>query len=68
MRQRKWAALFSAIIFIASIVALSINHLNLALDFTGGSQAVVHYKEPIASSAIRRELSAHGFKDAVVQA
>ncbi len=36
MRQRKWAGIFSAIIFLASIISLCIYGLNLGFDFTGG--------------------------------
>ena len=41
MRQRWIAALISAVIFIASVVSLCVNGLNLGLDFTGGTQVEV---------------------------
>lgn len=68
MRQRRWAALFSAIIFVTSIIALSIWGLNLGLDFTGGTQVDVSF--PVATDAgkIRDNLLQQGFPEAVVQA
>jgi preprotein translocase subunit SecF len=68
MGQRKWAALFSAILFIASIASLIINHLNLGLDFTGGTQAEVTYSQPADLNQIREQLNHAGFGTAVVQA
>lgn len=68
MRQRVWAAVFSSIIFIASILALSICHLNLGLDFTGGTKADVHFSVPIDVSIIRSNLYQSGFKHSEVQA
>ncbi|MBN2689095.1 MAG: protein translocase subunit SecF [Gammaproteobacteria bacterium] len=68
MRQRKWAALFSSILFIFSIVSLVVNGLNLGLDFTGGLQLQMHYKQPVNFSKVRNELNKVGFPEAVVQA
>jgi len=67
MRQRKWAAIFSAVIFIASIVALITQGLTLGLDFTGGNQVSVSFPQPPNVGQIRSELAAAGFKQAVVQ-
>ncbi len=67
MSQRKWAALFSSIVFIASIVSFSINGLNLGLDFTGGTQIRVSYMQAPSSDNVRQELNTAGFGDAVVQ-
>lgn len=67
MGQRKWAALFSAILFIASIASFLIYGLNLGLDFTGGTQAEVSYSQAADIGQIRQQLIAAGFKDAVVQ-
>ncbi len=68
MRQRKWAAIFSAIIFVASIVALSVNGLNLGLDFTGGTQIEVSYPSGTDTANVRSTVRKSGFKQAVVQA
>lgn len=68
MRQRTIAALFSLIIFVASIAALVSNDLTLGLDFTGGTQVTVTFQQPIDASQLRNNLHKHGFSQAVVQA
>lgn len=68
MGQRKWAALFSIILCVASIISLAVNHLNLGLDFTGGTQLTLHYKQPAQLNTIRDTLYKNGFTQAVVQA
>ena len=67
MGQRKWAALFSIVLFIASIVSFLVYGLNLGLDFTGGTQIEVTYPQPPNIQQIRQELASISFKDAVVQ-
>lgn len=67
MRQRKWAALFSIIVFIASLSSLFINHLNLGLDFTGGTEFHVSFVTAPKSELVRQELNKAGFADAQVQ-
>lgn len=60
MKQRKIAYVFSLILFVASIVSLCMNHLNLGLDFTGGVQVEVHYVDTVDLTNIREQLaSAH---------
>lgn len=68
MSQRKWAAIFSLILFSFSIGTLLIRGLNLGLDFTGGMQIQVSYTAPANFQQIRQELDNAGFNDAVVQA
>jgi preprotein translocase subunit SecF len=68
MAQRKWAFLFSSILFICSISTLLINGLNLGLDFTGGTQIEVSYKATPDFNLIRQQLSNAGFEDAIAQA
>jgi preprotein translocase subunit SecF len=67
MGQRKWAALFSAILFVASIVSLVVNHLNFGLDFTGGTQIELQYPQAADFNAIRKDLAQAGFDQAQVQ-
>lgn len=67
MAQRKWAALFSALLFIFSIASLVVNGLNLGLDFTGGTQVQVHYQNQADLNQIRNQLTTVGFRDVVVQ-
>jgi preprotein translocase subunit SecF len=68
MRQRKWAAIFSMVLFAASITSLFVNGLNLGLDFTGGTQIQVSFDQPANFQEIRQELNKAGFGDAIVQA
>jgi preprotein translocase subunit SecF len=57
MRIRKWAAIFSVLLFLISIGSLCVNGLNWGLDFTGGTQVVVSFQHPANLQQIRRELS-----------
>ena len=68
MKQRTIAAVFSLIIFVASIAALVSNGLMLGLDFTGGTQVTVTFQQSIDASQLRSNLHEHGFPQAVVQA
>lgn len=68
MRQRKWAAVFSAIIIIASILSLAINGLNLGLDFTGGTTIEVTFPNATSTNLIRDKITESGFDKAIVQA
>lgn len=67
MGQRKWAALFSAILFILSLGSFFIYKLNLGLDFTGGTQFELSYQQAADLNQIREQLVKIGFNDAVVQ-
>lgn len=66
MGARKWTAIFSAFIFIASIAALCINGLKWGLDFTGGTQIEVSYPQSANLKQIRDNLYQAGFKEAQV--
>lgn len=66
MGARKWTALFSAIIFIASIAALCVNGLKWGLDFTGGTQIEVSFPQAADLVKIREDLYNVGFKEAQV--
>lgn len=65
--KRKIALFVSIILFVGSIVSLSVNNLNLGLDFKGGILLEVGYPQEVKVEAIRSTLSKNGFKDAVVQ-
>lgn len=67
MKQRKWAALFSGVIFLVSMISLIIHGLTLGLDFTGGTQVEVSFSKPIEVESIRQNLTTGGFPQAVVQ-
>ncbi len=66
MKQRKWAALFSLVLFAFSLFSLAYNGLNLGLDFTGGLEVEVHFSQPVDPELIRQALDTHGFNHAVV--
>lgn len=68
MSQRKWAFMFSLALLIFSVVTLSINGLNLGMEFTGGTQIQVKYQDSPDFNTIRQELNTAGFHDAMVQA
>ncbi len=64
--KRKFAMVISSILFIASIVTLSTNWLNLGLDFRGGIEIELGYAQTAKVEEIRKTLSRSGYKDAVV--
>lgn len=68
MKQRKIAAIFSAVVFIFSVWALVANGLNLGLDFTGGTQVEATFTQAVTAKALRKSLEENGFPEAVVQA
>ena len=63
---RKWTALFSALVFIASVASIGVYGLNWGLDFTGGTQVEVSYKNNANLSDIRARLNRAGFRDTQV--
>ena len=66
MKQRTVAYVFSAIMFVASITSLAVNHLNLGLDFTGGMQIELHYAKAANPAEIRSALQKAGYEEASV--
>lgn len=66
MGARRWTAMFSILIFVLSLGALTIHGLKWGLDFTGGTQIEVSYSSAADLSAIRDSLSKAGFKEAQV--
>ena len=67
MRQRKWAWIFSVIIFVASIISLIVYGLNFGIDFKGGIQVEVNFIKPVDTNQIRNNLVNAGFLKAVVR-
>jgi preprotein translocase subunit SecF len=67
MGLRRWTAILSTVVFLASILSLFINGLNWGLDFTGGTQIELAYEKPADLPNIREKLTAAGFADAMVQ-
>lgn len=66
MAQRKWAAILSLILFVMSIAALCVNGLTWGLDFTGGTQIQLSFKESANIPDIQQKLMNAGFHDATV--
>lgn len=66
MGARKWTAFLSVLIFLVSITALIVNGLKWGLDFTGGTQIQIAYKQPADLVNIRENLYNMGFKEAQV--
>lgn len=67
MGQRKYAAIFSLILFVVSISSIWFNGMKWGLDFTGGTQIELHYPDSANLPQIREQLEEAGFKDAVVK-
>ncbi|MDT0584009.1 MULTISPECIES: protein translocase subunit SecF [Alteromonadaceae] len=67
MKLRVPAMVLSTLLIIGSITSLAINQLNWGLDFTGGTLIEVGYKEAADLEAIRAQMDAGGYSDAVVQ-
>ncbi len=67
MGQRRWAAIFSGLLFIFSLGSLIVHGLNLGLDFTGGVQMQLHYQQPANLTHIREQLDTAGLLHAGVQ-
>ncbi|TLU61664.1 protein translocase subunit SecF [Thalassotalea litorea] len=67
MSFRKSAMIFSLVMVLASIVSLSVNKLNLGLDFTGGTLIEVGFDQPANLGEVRKVMEQGGYDDAVVQ-
>src|SRR5690606_24453615 len=66
VRWRKFAAVLSTIMVLASIASLAINGLKLGLDFTGGTQIDVSFSKPADLNTIRDVLHREGLENPVV--
>lgn len=66
MAQRKGAAVLSIVMIALSFISLFIYGITWGLDFTGGTQVQLSYKEPANLTRVHKKLEAAGFKDAVV--
>ncbi|MBU0455223.1 MAG: protein translocase subunit SecF [Pseudomonadota bacterium] len=61
------AAIFSLIVFVASLISFFYHGLNLGLDFTGGTQMELAFNKPADLQQIRDELTKAGYSRAEVQ-
>ncbi|MGC1507891.1 protein translocase subunit SecF [Ketobacter sp. MCCC 1A13808] len=67
MGARHIMGAMSVLLIIGSIISISINFLELGLDFTGGTQIEVEYPQAAQLEAIRDELKGSAYPDATVQ-
>lgn len=61
MSQRKVAAVVSIALTLGALLAIVINGLNLALDFTGGTQARVTFSDSVNLDQVRVTTTEYGF-------
>ena len=67
MGKRKLTSLISGFLLVASIASLSLQGLNLGIDFTGGTLIELGYQQSANLDQIRQNLTQSEFKDAIVQ-
>ena len=68
MRYRRFFAVVSGAVALASIVGVfAIGHLNVGIDFTGGTQVIVRFQEAPTSDELRDVLEERGIEDAQIQ-
>lgn len=67
MGKRKITSLISGFLLVASIFSLSLQGLNLGIDFTGGTIVEIGYKQAADLDQVRKQLLQSEFNDAVVQ-
>jgi preprotein translocase subunit SecF len=67
MGSRKLMAALSLVLVLGSIVSLSVQFLELGLDFTGGTQVEVEYAKPVDLEAVRALLKESAYPSASVQ-
>ena len=66
MHQRYVAIIISTALLLSSLISLTLNGLQLGLDFTGGLQIEAEFAEPAELEKIRSSLVTAGFDNAVV--
>lgn len=67
MGQRKIAYIVSILLAVISIGSLAFKHLNLGLDFTGGTQVEVKYDTAPELDQVRETLAKAGYHNVSVQ-
>ncbi len=66
MKYRKIAGIISIVLFVISILSLSLRGLSLGLDFSGGTLIEVSYETPVQLEEIRNSLASNGYPDSKV--
>ena len=67
MSKARIAAVVSVVLVVMSVASLAIKHLELGLDFTGGTLLEVGTPQAVELNKVRVALTEAGFDDAVVQ-
>jgi preprotein translocase subunit SecF len=67
MATRKWWYVVSAVVILASMVALGLRGLNFGIDFTGGVVLELSFPQAAELDKVRGALGTAGFGDASVQ-
>jgi preprotein translocase subunit SecF len=67
MGKSRIAAVFSAVLLVASFTSFAVRGLNLGIDFTGGVLVEVGFATPPDLAVVRAELEANGFPSVQVQ-
>ena len=65
--KRRFAAIFSGLLLVVTVVSLATQGLKLGIDFTGGTLVEVGYKQPVDLKIMRSALENAGFDDATIQ-
>ena len=65
--KRRFAAIFSGLLLVVTVVSLASQGLKLGIDFTGGTLVEVGYKQPVDLKIMRSALENAGFDDATIQ-
>lgn len=66
-KTRVYSAIVSLVLIIGSFVLLATKGLNLALDFTGGTEIEVEYNHAVSLEDVRKTLEKSVFSNASVQ-
>lgn len=67
MKYQRLAVPVSAVLFVAAIVALATQGLNMGIDFAGGTQLVVRFRDQPEVDSLRQLLATAGIADAGIQ-
>ncbi|MGO4501891.1 MULTISPECIES: protein translocase subunit SecF [unclassified Dyella] len=65
--MRKFSVGLAILLMVASIVLISVKHLNYGLDFTGGVSMVMDYDNAVQVGEVRDALEKGGMEHALVQ-
>lgn len=67
VNKRYWFFLISGVLMVASIVFLAVFGLRPGIEFSSGSQLTLNFTQPPSAVALKEELTAEGYGNAIVQ-